>query len=83
MFPLLAMMYDLPFRELKARGKAVPSSDSMRYCISHLREDYRKQWGKPLLLTLLSFGNLVELLEWDLFSDIIRTEETTHVGEMG
>ena len=70
-------------RDLKAKGKPAPRSGSMRYPISQLREDYRKQWGKPLVLTTLAFGNLVELLEWDLFSDIVRVEDAALIGETG
>ena len=51
--------------------------------MSRLREDYRRQWGKVLSIMPLAFGNLLELLQWELFADVIRVEEADTRGEKG
>ena len=51
--------------------------------MSRLREDYRKQWGKVLSIMPLAFGNLLELMQWEAFHDVIKVVDADHRGERG
>ena len=70
----------LSHRDLAAKGRPALDPSATRYCLSRLRDDYRRQWGKVLSLMPLAFGNLVELMQWELFADLLRVEEPGEGG---
>ncbi|KAG1658599.1 hypothetical protein FOA52_016211 [Chlamydomonas sp. UWO 241] len=53
------------------------------YPVAALREDYRREWGKVLQLMPLAFGDLVELLQWELFRNVVEVKSAERAGEKG
>ena len=64
---------------------AIPSvlAGQYRYPLSKLREEYRRQWNKVLQVMPMAFGDLVEVLSWELFAPLVRLEEAESRGEKG
>jgi hypothetical protein len=61
---------------LLARGHLVTSDLPLQlYRVTQLPADYQRLWRRALNVSSLGFADVLELLTWELFSEVIRVEE--------
>jgi hypothetical protein len=67
-----------------ADSKPVSSSGSTaRYPAVRVREDYKRTHGRALHIAPLGFANLVEFLQWGVYSSIVAVDQAMQKGEKG